>query len=212
MAEPRVGKAYPKGAILFRDGEDGDTMYVLQSGRVRVFKEVRGEEKTLAVLGPGEFFGEMSILNRKPRTASAEVVEDAKVLVIDAKMFGTMVTQNAEIAVRLIRRLAQRLDDANALIEILMHRDPNARAILGLAHAARAMGESREDGSHVVAIEPEELADQVGLGVEEVRAMINRLWRLSLLEDSPEGFRLPSLERMRAFLEFLQAREQAGAA
>lgn len=209
MAESRVGKAYPQGAVLFRDGEPGASMYVLQSGRVRVFKEVRGKDKTLAVLGPGEFFGEMSILNGKPRTATAEVIEDAKLLEIDAKRFGAMVTQNAEIAVRLIRRIAQRLDDANALVEILMHRDPHARAILGLARAAKPAGDG---GGFVVSVDPEELASQVGIGADEVRAAINRLWRLSLLEDRPDGLLLPSLDRIRDFLEFLQTCEKRGAA
>ena len=67
----RVGRVFPSGEILFRDGDAAETMYVLRSGRVRVFKEVNGREKTLAFIEAGDFFGEMALLNNKPRTASA---------------------------------------------------------------------------------------------------------------------------------------------
>ncbi|CAG0961310.1 partial Cyclic AMP receptor protein, partial [Anaerolineae bacterium] len=69
----RFGKTCGAGEVLFREGDAGDRMYVIQSGAVRISKTVKGEEKTLAILGPGEFFGEMAILNAKPRTATAIV-------------------------------------------------------------------------------------------------------------------------------------------
>ncbi len=208
MAEERVAKSFIAGSILFRDGESGESMYVVQSGRIRIFKEVRGHEKTLALLGPGEFFGEMSILNRKPRTGSAEAVEDSTVLVIDGEMFATMITKNSEIAVRLIQRLSNRLDDANALVDVLMHRSPTARAILGLSRAAATMGTPYDDGTVLVPIDAEDLAAQVGIPVPEASAMINRLWRLSLLEEEPGGYRLADVSRLKPFLEFLQMREK----
>lgn len=212
MAEDRVAKTFIAGTVLFRDGDGGDSMYVVQSGRIRIFKEVRGREKTLAFLGPGEFFGEMSILNRKPRTGSAEAVEDSKVLVIDGEMFASMITKNSEIAVRLIQRLSNRLDDSNALIDILMHRDPTARALLGLARAAVAMGTPYDDGTVMVPVDAEDLAGQVGIPVDEAKAMVNRLWRLSLLEEEAGGYRLSDVSRLSAFLEFIQMREKLGAA
>ncbi|MCZ7685156.1 MAG: cyclic nucleotide-binding domain-containing protein [Sandaracinaceae bacterium] len=136
----RFGKTCDSGEVLFREGEAGDTMYVIQSGSVRISKSVKGEDKTLAILGPGEFFGEMAILNAKPRNATAVVEDPAKVLVLGARTFEQMLVSNAEIAVRMIKKLARRLDSANELIEVLMHRDPKARVILGLSREAEAMG------------------------------------------------------------------------
>ena len=66
----RFGKEFPKGTTLFREGEAGKDMFVLQSGRIAISKRVRDVEKTLAVLGPGEFFGEMGVLERAPRNAT----------------------------------------------------------------------------------------------------------------------------------------------
>ena len=202
----KVAQNCPAGTILFHDGERGETMYVLQSGRVRVFKEVAGEQKTLALLGPGEFFGEMAILNDKPRTASAEVIEDARVLIINAQTFGSMVVQNAEIAVRLIRRLARRLDNANELIDILMHRDPRARVILGLAREAEYNGDLQDDGSILIPMDAKGLAQQVGLEPDDVAGVLERLDRLKIAYEGPQGFIVPDVMRLHEFLDFLKTR------
>ncbi len=69
----RFGKEFPKGTVLFREGEPGKEMFVLQAGRVVITKTVRDEQKMLAVLGPGEFFGEMALISNKPRNATATV-------------------------------------------------------------------------------------------------------------------------------------------
>src|SRR4029077_14447565 len=120
-------KELTKGTVLFREGEPGKEMFVLQSGRVAISKKVRDVEKVLATLGPGEFFGEMSIISNKPRNASATVADDAKLLVIDPQTFESMIRGNSEIAVRLIKKLADRLSEADAQIENLMHADPTSR-------------------------------------------------------------------------------------
>ena len=67
----RFGRNVTAGQVLFHEGEPGKEMYVVQSGKVNITKNVRDTEKVLATLGPGEFFGEMSILNNKPRSAGA---------------------------------------------------------------------------------------------------------------------------------------------
>src|SRR5215217_6867222 len=121
MTDPlfdRFGREYQAGEVLFREGEPGDQMFVIQAGAVRISKTMSGEPKVLAVLGPGEFLGEMAILNGKPRTATATVIEATRCLVIEAKTLESMVARNAEIALRLIKKLAKRLDSADTLVEI----------------------------------------------------------------------------------------------
>src|SRR6185503_1008906 len=97
----KFGKEFPRGTFLFHEGDPGKEMFVLQAGKISISKKVRDVEKVLATLGPGEFFGEMAIISNKPRNASAEVVEDAKLLVIDPKTFEAMIRGNSEIAVRM---------------------------------------------------------------------------------------------------------------
>ncbi|MEZ4273364.1 MAG: Crp/Fnr family transcriptional regulator [Myxococcota bacterium] len=136
-------------------------MFVIQSGKVRISKTVRDVEKTLVVLGDGEFFGEMSILNNKPRSATATIEEAAKVLVIDPKTFEAMVRGNAEIAVRLIKKLAQRLQEADEQIENLLLRDHNSRVVHFLAHIASKQGQQVADGISV-ALSVKDLAGKSG--------------------------------------------------
>jgi len=204
----RFGKTCEPGEVLFREGEPGEHMLVLQAGTVRISKNGRTGEKTLAVLGPGEFFGEMSILNAKPRNATAVVETRAKVLVIDARTFEHMVIGNAEIAVRLIKKLARRLDSANELIDVLMHRDPKARVILGLSRQADMIGRPREDGAVVVPITKADLAEEVGLAVEEVDEVIARLVRLRIVQEDKSGIVVSEMSRLDEFLEFLEMREK----
>ena len=204
----RFGRACPKGTVLFREGQTGKTMFVIQTGRVTITKNLHGSEKTLAVLGPGEFLGEMSILNDKARTATAEVTEDARLLEIDGRTFEQMVVGNAEIAVRLIKRLARRLDAANDLIEVMMHREPKARFILGLSRQAKIRGVERNGGRVEVPLSAAELATELGLSVEEVEEVLRRLTRLGIVESAGSGILINNQDRLHDFYEFLEEREQ----
>jgi CRP-like cAMP-binding protein len=206
----RFGKTGEPGEVLFREGDPGDTMYVIVSGTVRITKSVKGEDKTLALLGPGEFFGEMAILNAKPRTAAAVVEERARVLVLGARTFEQMVVSNVEIAVRLIKKLARRLDAANELIEVLMHRDPKARVILGLSREAQFIGQSRPDGKILVPLSGSELAEQVGLSPQETADVLKRLHRLRIVEPDPAGLLVTDVARLEEFFSFLEMREKFG--
>jgi CRP-like cAMP-binding protein len=206
----RFGRTFEPGDVLFREDEPGNTMFVIQAGQVRITKASRDGTKTLAILGPGEFFGEMAILNSKPRTATADALTALRVLVIDAKTFSQMVVSNAEIAVRLITKLARRLDAANALIEVLMHRDPKARVILGLCRQAEMIGRAQGDGSIHVPIGPAELAAEIGLTPEETDDVLVRLRRLRIVEVHESGFVVSDVQRLEEFLEFLDMREKFG--
>jgi CRP-like cAMP-binding protein len=108
----------PAGTVVFSEGEVGTEMYVIQSGSVDVFKKAaRGEEKLLATLEKGDFFGEMSILEDVPRTASARAKTDCELLKINQSTFDEMLRHNGEIAVRMLRKLSRRLRETTKLLE-----------------------------------------------------------------------------------------------
>jgi len=213
MAEDRLyerfGSEYPKGHVLFREGEAGKVMYVVQSGKVRIHKTVRGVDKTLIVLGAGEFFGEMSILNNEPRSASASIDEDAKLLVIDPKTFEAMVRGNAEIAVRLIKKLSMRLKEADEQIENLLLKDHNSRVVHYLSHIASQYGKQTPEGL-AVDMSVKELAGKVGLEIEPVNEVLNKLIRSKLLKITESGLVIQDVTKLREFLEFLEMKEKFG--
>ncbi len=207
----RFGRSFPAGQVLFREGDPGAEMFVIQSGRVKISKVFPSGERTLAVIGPGEFFGEMAILNDKPRTATATALEALDALVIDGRTFEAMVLGNGEIAVRMITRLARRLHSANAYIDILSRADPRARVVLWLARAGEEYGE-RVDGGVRLALSADDLASMVGLDIQAVQAVLDRLNRVRLVRPAEGyGWLLPEPDQLYAFVDALERPATEGA-
>jgi CRP-like cAMP-binding protein len=205
----RFGKEFPEGTVLFKEGDLGREMFVLQTGKVLISKCVRGTEKLLASLGPGEFFGEMAIISNRPRNAQALVTETARVLVIDSKTFETMIRGNAEIAVRMIKKLSERLTEADAQIEILMLTDPSTRVVREILELSEvAAGPSDQP------IEIDfSLKDQaVGLGVGEpaIRLMLHKLERAGLIERKGDRLTIDGRVRLQEFLQYLEMKWKFG--
>jgi len=110
---------YKAGDVVFRDGETGEEMYIVNSGAVEVVKEIDGRRTVLSRLEKGDFFGEMAILEALPRSATVEVVEDAVLIKINKATFETLLKSNIEIAIRMLRKYSIRLREANMEIERL---------------------------------------------------------------------------------------------
>ncbi len=199
----RFGKRFSKGELLFREGDGGTEMYVVRSGKVAISKAAPGGEKLLATLGPGEFFGELSILSGKPRTASATVAEDAALLVIDPKTFEAMIRGSAEIAVRLIKTLAARLADADAQIERHLVQDALARLIQFLARAAEQRG-TPEGGGVRVEMPIADLPGELGLSPSQAKEAMRKVARAGLATFQLDGIVLPHANRLRELQQLLQ--------
>ena len=103
--------------FVFKEGDLGTDMYIIQSGQVEILKrQSNDEERQLAVLGQGDFFGEMSILEDLPRTASVRALQDCKLVQISGATFDQMLRRNPEIAVRMMRKLSRRLRETDAML------------------------------------------------------------------------------------------------
>ncbi len=205
----RFGREMSKGTVIFREGDTGKTMYIIQSGKVRIFKQIGDVDKTLAVLGPGEFFGEMAILDDKPRSASAEVIEDAKMLEVDEGTFEAMIKSNPEIAYRIIKKLSQRLRETNAQIESLLIKDKNRKVVHILKRLANEKGEQIAGGLKINA-GVSEVATLCGLSEDETRDVIDKLRKARIISDADGGFVVESIEKLDKFLEYLTMKEQFG--
>jgi CRP-like cAMP-binding protein len=205
----KFGREFPKGAVLFREGESGKEMYVIQSGTVAISKRARDVEKVLATLGPGEFFGEMAIISNKPRTATATVSDAARCLVIDPKTFEAMIRGNAEIAVRMIKKLADRLQEADAQIENLLLRDANSRVVHYLAYIADTRGRPVTGGVKIeVALNT--LPGILGIDSQQLDGVMEKLSKVKLATVEPDGVVVPDSKKLREFLDFLEMKEKFG--
>ena len=205
----RFGKEVPAGTVLFREGETGKEMFVLQSGQVSITKRIRDIEKILAVLGPGEFFGEMAIISNKARNASAFVDKDARLLVIDARTFEAMVRSNAEIATRMIRKLAERLADADAQIESLLLADPPSRIVNHILQACQLGGTPTPNGVEI-AFAVKDLPADLGIGEAVLRHWIYRLECMGLVISGPGTLIITEPVRLGEFLQYLDMRWKFG--
>jgi CRP/FNR family cyclic AMP-dependent transcriptional regulator len=205
----RFGREFKRGDVLFREGEPGKEMYVIQAGKVNITKTVRDTEKILATLGAGEFFGEMAILNNKPRSAGAVMNEDGKLLVIDPRTFEAMIRGNVEIAVRLIKKLSDRLQEADEQIENLLLRDPNSRVVHQLLQLSAKAGKDTPQG-RLVAVNLAELHGRMGLTPEEVQEALQKTAKARIIGIVPEGVVIPDVNKMRKYLEFLEMKERFG--
>jgi CRP/FNR family transcriptional regulator, cyclic AMP receptor protein len=106
----RFIRTYSNGEIVFEEGSPGREMFIVHSGRVRIFMSGPDEEILLAVLGPGEVFGEMALVDDGPRSATATAVEnDTQLVVVDHPKFFYLITQQPAFALTLLQILAQRI-------------------------------------------------------------------------------------------------------
>ncbi|MEO6954102.1 MAG: Crp/Fnr family transcriptional regulator [Polyangia bacterium] len=205
----RYARDFPAGTVLFDEGDLGDEMYVIQSGRVRLSRMVRGVAQHLATLPPGEFFGELAIINDRARSATATVMEDSTLLVLDAQMFEALVRGNAEIAMRLIKRLATRLQHANAQVEVLLVRDGNHRVVRQLRLLAETSGVQDGPGTRLD-ISDDELSGLCNLPLDEVQLSLERLERARLVWREGASLFVHESQRLGEFLEFLELKERFG--
>jgi CRP-like cAMP-binding protein len=217
----RFARDYAPGTVLFEEGQPGDYMYVVQHGEVEIRRQVGEDERVLAVLTAGEFFGEMAILTARPRSATAIVRAPSTLIVIEGRTFEAMLRARPEIALRIIKSLAARLEDANQHVELLLLPTADHRVVQCLRHLAEeqlARARGPLGSAILVPKTVHDIAERVGLPVPEVVSVIQRLRaaRLVLLAEdagfgpSDAGFLVPEVGRLLEFLEFLSLKDRFG--
>jgi len=159
-----------KGSILFKEGDDGEHLYVIVEGKIKLgTSSGDGRENLLSILGPGEMFGELSLFDPGPRTSSATAVTDAKVLSLSHGKVIPWLKQNPDVALQLLARLAQRLRRTNEAVGDLVFSDVPGRVAKALIDLGDRFGKTSAEGLLVNHdLTQEELAQLVGASRETV--------------------------------------------
>ena len=111
---------FPSGSMIFEEGDLGLAMYVIESGEVEIRKQIGSDDRVLATLGKGDFFGEMCMLEEEtPRSASAVAISDVDAVMIDQSAFTFILKHNPEITIRIMRKLVRRLRQTTQLLDAL---------------------------------------------------------------------------------------------
>lgn len=168
---------YPAGTTMFRQGEPSDWVYVIQSGLVEIRREFQGQDCLLAVLGGGDFFGEMGVINGRLRSATAVVRDEAQLLAIERGFFLELFHKDAEIAGRVARIMSLRLDHTNRWLEVLLFKHPDERLVhaLRLLVEDQAQASTEHRGAVYLPFTLRELADRSGVTREQAVDVVERL-------------------------------------
>jgi CRP/FNR family transcriptional regulator len=194
MTEKRV----PRSGIIFSEGEPGDRMYVILDGKVKLGQtSPDGRESLLAVLGPGEVFGELSLFDPGPRTATATAVTDTVVVGLGHGDLRPWLTGRPEVAEALLQALAQRLRRTNEALADLVFSDVPGRVAKQLLELADKFGQPGPDGVLVHHdLTQEELAQLVGASRETVNKALADFTQRGWVEVDQRQVLLIDMERL----------------
>ena len=188
-----------RGERLFGEGDAGDKLYVVLDGKIKLTRTAAdGRENLLSVIGPGEMFGELSLFDPRPRTQTATALTDSKMAALDHQALREWVTDRPDMALHLLRALAQRLRRTNEVMTDLVFTDVPGRVAKALLDLADRFGLQRPDGLQVNHdLTQEELAQLVGASRETVNKALADFVSRGWIQLSAKSVLLVDPERLR---------------
>jgi len=190
-----IDRKFPRDAVIYEDGSMGDYMYIISEGQVKITKMSEdGREKILEILGPGNFHGEMALLDRAPRSASAKTITPCVLLALSRADFLGLLKQNHEVTLELIRVLARRLRETDEQIKGLLFERVEGRTRRLLARLAKEPVPGREDKIATSPITHQQLADLVGTSRETITRVVKELKDEGWLEQEGKRYLVPAAD------------------
>jgi CRP/FNR family cyclic AMP-dependent transcriptional regulator len=191
-------RRYPKDTVVFFENEEGDSLFMIMDGRIKVtILGDDGREIILTMLGAGDLFGEMALLDNEPRSATAIAVEESELLLLHRNDFQTAFVDNPAISAALIKVLSARLRRANHQISTLALLDVYGRVARVIMDMAREEGRRLKDGRIAFRrATHQEIANRIGTTRETVTRMLKDLERQGLVKiEGREIVLQPGFER-----------------
>jgi len=173
LAAGSVRRSFPKGRTMVSEGESPQSFYLLLSGRAKVQRsDAEGKEVILAILGPGEFFGEMSLIDDAPRSASVITIEPCDFIAVNRESFRAMLASSTDMCLALMRGIVKRLREADKKIETLALMDVYGRVARVLLDFSETVG-----GERIVRgkLPRQEIAKMIGASREMVSRVMKGL-------------------------------------
>lgn len=206
----RFGRRFEAGEVVFREGEMGTEAYLLEEGRVRLIKKVRGVERSLMVLKPGDLFGESALLAGAPRSSTAIAASAGLALALDRGTLQNMLENNPAVASRIVKQLVRRLRDAEDQIEIMMLTDTQSKIVNALLKLAQQHRDALPNaaGGAAFTISPMELSTRVGLDVDTVKRGVQQLRESQYVRVTDERLEIPDLEALRRLYGLLGVKDE----
>lgn len=176
IADLLIERKFPKDSVTFEEGVPGDYMYLIQEGQVKVTKTSEdGREKILEMLAEGDFFGEMALVDRLPRSASVKTTRPCVLLALSRQDFLGLLRRSPEISMELITELSRRLREADEQIRALLFERVERRTRHILLRLARDPHPTRPECLLTSSITHQQLADLVGTSRETITRVLKGL-------------------------------------
>jgi len=191
----KFGKSYQAGDVIFCEFETGKDCFVIHSGEISIVKISEGVEKILAILKPGDIFGEMGVLEGKPRTATAVAQTDVVVLVLDLQGLRSLVSAQPHFAYQLGKILSQRIVQSYRHLTNLAIENPKLRVVDVILWKL----EQSPSGVPTTYLSPQDIADFAGLprtDVDKVLREFGEIGRVRAYADRVEVTDVRSLKRL----------------
>lgn len=178
----KFGKQFNTGEIIFCEFEPGNSFYLIQTGRIKISKVVKDKEKTMDILGVGDIFGEMAILEEQPRSATATAIEPVTVLHFDRDNFVSMMMSQPQLAFKLLVVFSKRIYDAKRRLMILLLDDIQSKiadVFLMLAEKEPTYANMREVSFPVTV---DDVANWAGTSADQVSEQLNHWAKIGKIE------------------------------
>ncbi|MCC6473116.1 MAG: cyclic nucleotide-binding domain-containing protein [Burkholderiales bacterium] len=173
-------RSFPRGTRIIRAGEPTSSLYVIMSGRMQVVvQDGKGREVILAILRPGDFFGEMGLIDEQPRSASVVAREACELLTLAKQDLQAVLETNFDLTMTVARGLVKRLREADARIGSLALLDVYGRVAQALLHESEMVEGERIVSGHLSRID---IAKMIGASREMVTRVVKDLERRGLIE------------------------------
>ncbi|HSI26455.1 MAG TPA: Crp/Fnr family transcriptional regulator [Aeromicrobium sp.] len=187
-----------RGDVLFNEGDVGNQLYVVIDGKIKLGRSsADGRESLVAVLGPGQMFGELSFFDPGPRSATATAVTDCKLSALGHDVLGPLVEDHSGVALAFLHQLASRLRRTNEVVGDLVFSDVPGRVSKALIGLAERFGRQADDGIHVSHdLTQEELAQLVGASRETVNKALADFASRGWIRLEPRGVVIYEIERL----------------
>ncbi len=195
----KFGRTLDPGETIFEEGESGDQMFIIQNGKVRVSKKIGGREHILAVLGKGDFFGEMAIVTNAMRAATVKAVTQVELLCFNRDGFISMINKNPKIALNIIDKLCRRVQNSNLQIQHLVKKNGRALVALNLYYAFKQEG--REDALLDYDRTVEEISLNLELPLDTVKEFVQDFERQKVFRVTGNQISLENRDKLQKITE-----------
>ncbi len=188
----RWGTEFHSGDVVFLEGDDGERMYIIQEGSVQISKKIDNRDHLLATLEKGDFFGEMAIVSRIKRSATARALGELKLLSFDRAGFQQMIEKNSKLAMAIIDKLCRRLERTNSQLSELSAQNTTTTVHSQVLYLFKEKGGAHAELDSVFV--EEEIALALQLPQSKVKEQIDSLIAKSLIERKTDKLILKDLE------------------